>query len=94
MNTPLDLVDEPQMEAGARWMRIEAGGRTLKAPKLPIDMGRSEAFEVRRHPGSLGADTEAILADLGYGGEEIARFKDARIVLHSGRVLGTDPRDA
>ena len=45
----------------------------------PIRMSRSES-RIARHPPALGQDTDAILAELGYDAEAIARLRAARVV--------------
>ena len=93
VNTPLDLIDERQMNEGRRWMHLEVGDERFKLPKIPIDMGRTADFEVREQPGCLGEHTDSILAALGYSGEEIATLKSERVVLRSDRMLNTEARE-
>ena len=92
VNTPLDLIDERQMNEGKRWMNLTVGGKPLKAPKLPIAFGRTDDFEVRENPGSLGAHTDSILASLGYSADDIQKLKAEKIVLRSDKTLNTEDR--
>lgn len=92
VNTPLDLINEKQMNEGRRWMNLKVGDKQLKLPKLPIDMGRTADFEVREQPGNLGEHTDAILATLGYSAEEIQTLKSEEVVLRSDQMLNTENR--
>ena len=92
VNTPLDLVDERQMNEGKRWMHLKVGDKSLKVPKLPIAFGRSEDFEVRENPGNLGAHTDTILATLGYSAADIQKLKADQIVLKSSQMLNTEDK--
>ncbi len=92
VNTPLDLVDERQMNEGKRWMHLTVGGKPLKAPKLPIAFGRTADFEVRENPAALGAHTDSILAALGYSADDIRKLKAEKIVLRSDKTLNTEDR--
>jgi crotonobetainyl-CoA:carnitine CoA-transferase CaiB-like acyl-CoA transferase len=93
VNTPLDLIDEKQLNEGRRWMHLNVGDEHFKLPKLPIDMGRTTDFEVREQPGCLGEHTDSILATLGYSEQEIQALKSQRIVLRSNRMLNTEARE-
>ena len=64
VNTPLDLINEKQMNEGNRWMNLKVGDKQFKLPKLPISMGQTADFAVREQPGNLGEHTDAILAAL------------------------------
>lgn len=92
VNTPLDLINERQMNEGHRWMNLKVGDKLLKLPKLPIAMGRSAEFAVREHPGTLGEHTDSILATLGYSAEEIQNLKAEKIVLRTTQMLNTEDR--
>ncbi len=87
VNTPMDLVEDRHMNEGGHWLELEVPGRTVKVPKLPFSMGETEDFSVRRHPGNLGADTDAILTGLGYSQADIEALKAARVALCSDRML-------
>jgi len=90
VNTPLDLLEERQMNEGSRWMHLAVGGEGYKLPKLPIAMGRTAEFEVRNSPGCLGEHTDAILAALGYTPADIERLKAERVVLRTDQMLNVD----
>jgi crotonobetainyl-CoA:carnitine CoA-transferase CaiB-like acyl-CoA transferase len=92
VNTPLDLIDETQMNEGKRWMHLTVGGKQIKVPKLPISMGRTADFNVRENPAALGEHTDAILATLGYSAADIQKLKADKIVLRSNKMLNTEDR--
>lgn len=94
VNTPLDLINEKQMNEGNRWMNLKVGDKQLKLPKLPISMGQTNDFEVREQPGTLGANTDAILATLGYSAADIRQLKTEAVVLKSEQMLNTEVRAA
>jgi len=93
VNTPLDLINERQMNEGHRWLNLKVGDKQFKLPKLPIDMGRTADFEVREQPGTLGEHTDSILAALGYSAQEIQQLKSEQVVLRSDRMLNTEVRE-
>ena len=93
VNSPLDLVDERQMNEGNRWLHLNVGDDKFKLPKLPISMGRTTDFTVREQPGCLGEHTDSILAALGYSAQEIEKLKTARVVLKSDKVLNIESRE-
>lgn len=90
VNTPMDLIEERQMNEGGRWLHLNVPGRRLKVPKLPLSMGATEDFEARRDPAALGADTDAILAGLGYAPADIEALKAEKIVLRSEKMLNIE----
>jgi alpha-methylacyl-CoA racemase len=77
--TPVLAMDEclhhPQLQA--RGMVVEAGGLTQFGP--PFRFSGFE-FEVRRPAPAVGADSEAILREVGYGDAEIARLRATGVI--------------
>ena len=92
MNTPLDLINEKQMNEGNRWMNLKVGDKQFKLPKLPISMGQTADFAVREQPGNLGEHTDAILAALGYSAADVRKLKSEQVVLRSEQMLNTEVR--
>lgn len=92
VGTPLELVDEKQMNEGNRWLNLKVGDKQFKLPKLPIAMGRTADFEVRDQPGTLGEHTDSILATLGYSADDIQKLKAEKIVLRTDKMLNTEDR--
>ena len=90
VNTPMDLIEERQMNEGNRWLHLNVPGHKVKVPKLPFSMGTTEDFQVRHDPGALGANTDSILAQLGYSAADIESLKSDKIVLRSERMLNIE----
>jgi crotonobetainyl-CoA:carnitine CoA-transferase CaiB-like acyl-CoA transferase len=87
---PLDVVEDRQMNEGERWLPLRIGDKAFKVPKLPLSLGGTRDFEVREQAGTLGAHTDAILAELGYSAADIDELKARKVVLRSDRMLNID----
>ncbi len=90
VNTPMDLINEKQLNEGGRWLALKIPGHAVKVPKLPLYMGETEEFELRRQPACLGEHTEAILEELGYSAIEIETLKADKVVRHANRMLDVE----
>jgi crotonobetainyl-CoA:carnitine CoA-transferase CaiB-like acyl-CoA transferase len=90
VGTPLDILDDRQMNEGKRWLPLKIGDKEFKVPKLPISMARTREFETRQQAGTLGAHTDSILAELGYSSADIEALKSQKVVLRSDRMLNID----
>jgi len=63
---PEDLFDDPHLVASGGFADITlADGRAARVPKLPLEMD-GRRFGTRGSPPSVGEDTAALLAELGY----------------------------
>jgi crotonobetainyl-CoA:carnitine CoA-transferase CaiB-like acyl-CoA transferase len=90
VNTPVDLVDEPHLNAGDHLLSVTlADGRTFKQPALPVTFGNAR-YPVRLPPPALGEHTDQVLSELGYLPTEIAQLKAEQAVLQSDRMLAID----
>ncbi|HSL19019.1 MAG TPA: CaiB/BaiF CoA-transferase family protein [Methylomirabilota bacterium] len=81
---PEDLYDDPQLNQGLGLLEtVLPAGVTTKLPRIPLEMGAYD-FKLRRNPPKVGEDTAAVLAELGYPDDEIARLVEAGVVATSG----------
>ncbi len=84
---PQDLFDDPHLEAtGGLAPLALPDGRTARAPLLPLTLD-GERLPLRRDPPAIGADTDAVLAAIGYTADEIAQ-------LHAQGIVGGPAPDA
>ena len=90
VGTPLDILEDRQMNEGKRWLPLKIGDKEFKVSKLPISMAATREFETRAQAGTLGAHTDSILAELGYSAADIDALKSQKVVLRSDRTLNTD----
>ena len=69
--TTEDLYDDPQLNEGGRMCEtILPDGRTVKLPRIPVEVGKHE-FGIRRQPPVIGEHTQEVLEELGYSSEEV-----------------------
>lgn len=78
--TPEQLFDDPHLNAGGRLLEtMLPRGVTTKLPALPIEMdGRTAGLS--SNPPTLGADTDAVLTELGLSDTQIADLTDRQII--------------
>jgi crotonobetainyl-CoA:carnitine CoA-transferase CaiB-like acyl-CoA transferase len=82
---PQDLFDDPHLRAtGGLAGATLPDGQTTRMPLLPVTMG-GERLPLRLNPPRLGEHTEALLAEAGYGSDEIQALRESG-------VIGTDAR--
>jgi crotonobetainyl-CoA:carnitine CoA-transferase CaiB-like acyl-CoA transferase len=90
VNTPTDLVDDPQMNGRDHWMPLDVPGHPgLKVPALPMSMGDTR-YEVRLQPPRLGEHTDEILESVGYAPEEIQALKSTGVVRRTDELLDVE----
>lgn len=78
VNTMHDLWMHPQLEARQRWVEVDSPVGPIPALLPP---GKSDSFEYRMDAiPALSAHTDAILADLGYGKEQIKALHEQGVV--------------
>jgi len=75
MNDMAGLWAHPQLKARQRWQSVDSPAGVIPALLPP---GRSNAFDYRMDPiPAVGQHTDAILRELGFGGEAIAALRGA-----------------
>ena len=77
LNSMQEFWDHPQLAARGRWTEIGSPGGPIRAPKPPFNLDRFEP-KMEAVP-KLGAHGRAILAELGFGAEEIDDMKAKHI---------------
>ncbi|MEM8691170.1 MAG: CaiB/BaiF CoA-transferase family protein [Pseudomonadota bacterium] len=76
---PEDLLNDPHLaEAGLADMTLP-DGTTIRLPNLPVEIDGARA-QVMRDPPGIGADSDAILQELGFDDQTRLQMRDAGIV--------------
>ncbi|MDE2580683.1 MAG: CoA transferase [Rhodospirillales bacterium] len=78
LNTPREVWEHPQLQARNRWREVATPQGMVRALLPPVTFGDAEAA-MGAVP-ALGADTDAVLGELGYAAADIARLHDAGAV--------------
>jgi crotonobetainyl-CoA:carnitine CoA-transferase CaiB-like acyl-CoA transferase len=76
VNSVGEAADHPQLAAAGGVVSFEVGGRTVKAVSTPFHMAGTPE-QVTCPPPSVGANTDAILRDLGFADAEVAALRAA-----------------
>ena len=84
VNMPTDLIDDPHLNFAGHLRETRLpDGKVVKVPRLPIEIDDA-SFSVRQDPPQAGADTRAVLRDLGFGDAAIdALARDGIVVTKS-----------
>ena len=80
INTLKEVFADPQVQArGTRFTMPHAAGAEVALVACPVKLSGTPPT-ARRAPPLLGADTEAVMAELGYGPEEVATLRAGGLV--------------
>jgi len=71
-----EAADNPQLQAVNGRIDLEVGTHTIGSVASPFQLGSVDMNEATPPP-ALGGDTEAILTEFGFSGDEIAGFRQA-----------------
>jgi crotonobetainyl-CoA:carnitine CoA-transferase CaiB-like acyl-CoA transferase len=83
---PWDLLDDPHLKASGGLLETAAGGRTIHAPALPIELD-GKRLAKRSDPPAIGEHGRELLDGLGCSPQEVDRLLAQRIV-----AFPTQPR--
>ena len=75
-----DLFDDPQLNANGRMLVTQLpDGRTVKLPRLPIEIGDHD-LGLRTQPPEVGEHTREVLKELGYTADALDKLEDDNII--------------
>ena len=78
---PGDLFDDPQLNHDGRMLdTVLPTGKHAKIPGLPLEMDGRKT-RIRLQPPRMGEHTRAVLAEAGYGAEEIERLVEQGVAI-------------
>jgi crotonobetainyl-CoA:carnitine CoA-transferase CaiB-like acyl-CoA transferase len=76
---PWDLLDDPHLKASGGLLPTVARGKTIHVPALPLELD-GRRLGKRTDPPGVGQDGRALLAELGYGDQDIERLTRDSVV--------------
>lgn len=78
---PEDLFEDPQLNEGNSLVKVSlADGRQTKLPRLPMAFN-GHRFDLRQNAPELGQHSRQLLAELGYGDDQIRAFHQKEIIV-------------
>jgi crotonobetainyl-CoA:carnitine CoA-transferase CaiB-like acyl-CoA transferase len=78
----LDLAEaaaQPQLDARGFWMKVPFAGGDVTVPAFPFRTSEAQPLTCGPAP-ALGADTDAVLGELGLGPDELAELRRAEVI--------------
>jgi len=80
ISKPWDLLDDPHLKASGGLLETRTpGGKSFHAPTLPLALD-GKRLPKRSDPPAIGAGARELLADLGYGNQEIDALAKERVI--------------
>ena len=76
---PWDLLEDPHLLASGGLLETRAGGKTIRVPALPLELG-GKRLGKRSDPPRIGEHGRELLAGLGCSPQEIQSLVDQRVV--------------
>jgi crotonobetainyl-CoA:carnitine CoA-transferase CaiB-like acyl-CoA transferase len=79
VNSIADVLEDPQVHANAMVQPMQVGDQTINIVAGPVSFDGAPIVGTPQGSPTMGADTEALLREVGYGSEAIADLRERRI---------------
>lgn len=86
VNSAGDLISDPQAQAAGVFVEVPGDGETVSSVATPVAFGTSTDPTVG--PPAVGADTDAVLSEIGLDDAEVARLRESGVVAGGTEVAG------
>jgi crotonobetainyl-CoA:carnitine CoA-transferase CaiB-like acyl-CoA transferase len=82
VNSFEDLMSDPQAQACGAFIDMPAigEGTVQKTLATPVDFSATPVAAPKASP-ALGGDTDAVLGELGLGADDVARLREAKVIV-------------